>query len=156
MTISVTTQLLAATCWSSNRIDLVAIGGDSQMYHSSWDPSYGWQSSWDGLGGSFAAVAPTVVSWSSKRLDVFGLDKDSSTLQHKAWSGSWDASWGSLGEQTFRGPFAVDAWSQNRLDVFGVGKDDGAMYHQSVCILSNHKAHLALTDISSVVWELAG
>jgi len=82
-------------------------------------------------------VAPTLVSWSSDRLDVFGLDQATSRMMHNSWNGNnWESTWGALNDQKFRGPFAVDAWSSNRLDVFGLGEDDASMYHQSVSSLA--------------------
>lgn len=105
MTITVTTQLLAAATWATNRIDLMAIGSDSQMYHHSWTPS-GWQEGgWDSRGGAFASVAPTLVPWSSDRLDAFGLDKTSHRMIYNSWNGhSWEDGWSPLYDQTFQGP----------------------------------------------------
>lgn len=145
MVLSVTQQLLAATCWSKERIDLIARGATSQMIHTSFDKSYGWQSpQWDSLGESFQAVAPTIVSWAPERLDTFGLGEITNELMHNAWDGTttavWQASWQELSGQTlngpsirFNGPFAVATWGPDRLDMFGVGTKDSAMYHQSVC-----------------------
>jgi hypothetical protein len=65
---------------------------------SAWAPS---QTDWGPLGGSFIS-APTMVSWGSNRLDIFGVGGDRAAY-HKAWTGSaWAPSqmdWESLGGQ---------------------------------------------------------
>ncbi|KAM5344055.1 hypothetical protein ACJ41O_012592 [Fusarium nematophilum] len=131
MPVSITKQLLAVASWSSTRLDLISIGADNAIYHQSRDGSK-WQSSWDSLGGSFAAVAPTVVSWGSNRLDAFARDRETDRMMHNSWSGkAWQTSWEELNTETFTGSFAAASWARDRLDVFGRGEEDRALYHQS-------------------------
>jgi hypothetical protein len=93
--------------WGSDRLDIFAIGRDSQMYHKAWSPA-GWypsETGWQALGGLFTS-APTAVSWGPNRIDIFGLGLDRS-IYHKAWNGiKWlpsEKGWTPLGG-IFRGP----------------------------------------------------
>ncbi|KAH8654842.1 hypothetical protein BGZ61DRAFT_486898 [Ilyonectria robusta] len=104
MPVSITKQLLAVASWSSTRLDLISIGADNAIYHQSRDGSK-WNSGWDSLGGSFAAVTPTIA---------------------------WQTSWDELNEETFTGSFAATSWGRDRLDVFGRGESDRGLYHQSL------------------------
>lgn len=107
---SISQQMLAATCRGKTSIDIVAIGADSQMYHNLWD-GQSWQRGWDSLGGSFASLSPSLVSWGQDHLEAFGIDEKTSTLLRKAWNGdSWDGDWSKLEGTTFEGPVAVASW----------------------------------------------
>ena len=95
------TGTVAATSWSVNRIDIVALGTDGAYYYKFYDGSK-WQPSEDSFiakGGSFAS-SPSVVSWGVDRLDMYGVGSDS-MLKHMTWYGSgWYpdfASWETLG-----------------------------------------------------------
>ena len=96
---------VAATSWSANRIDIVALGTDGAYYYKYWDGSQ-WQPSDKGFiskGGDFAS-SPAVVSWGENRLDIFGVGTDDN-LKHMTWYGSgWYPS-----DETFEtlGEFAV-------------------------------------------------
>ena len=92
---------VAATSWSTNRLDIVALGSDGAYYYKYWDGSM-WQPSVNGFiskGGSFAST-PTVVSWGENRLDIYGVGNDN-MVKHEAWHGSgWypnDGTWETLG-----------------------------------------------------------
>ena len=92
---------VAATSWSANRTDIVALGTDGAYYYKYWDGSQ-WQPSVEGFnskGGSFIS-APAVVSWGENRLDIYGVGNDSN-LKHETWYGSgWypgDGTWETLG-----------------------------------------------------------
>lgn len=155
MVLAITTQLLAAASWAGDRIDVIAIGTDSQMYHNSWQAAE-WQTDWDVLGGSFASVAPTLVSWSTDRLDALGLEKDDGRLLHNSWNGqTWERQWTPVNDNSFRGPFAASSWAENRLDVFGVGRDEAAMYHTSVSLLHATQTSQFLISIkyNGVAWQ---
>ena len=92
---------VAATSWSSNRIDVVVLGTDGAYYYKYWDGSQ-WQPSVEGFaskGGNFSS-SPAVVSWGENRLDIFGVGTDNK-LKHMTWYGSgWypsDAAFETLG-----------------------------------------------------------
>ncbi len=124
---------VAAVSWSPNRLDLLGLGNDNQMYHKAWN-GIGWYPSltgWEPLGGTFDSP-PAVASWGANRLDIFGLGNDNQ-MYHKAWNGiGWYPSltgWEPLGG-TFDSPPAVASWGANRLDIFGLGNDN-QMYHKA-------------------------
>ena len=80
---------VAATSWSTNRTDIVALGTDGAYYYKYWDGSQ-WQPSVDGFiskGGDFSS-SPEVVSWGENRLDIYGVRRNDSMLQHMTWYGS--------------------------------------------------------------------
>ena len=84
----VTFLSVAATSWSKNRIDVVALGSDGAYYYTYWDGTT-WQPSATEFypkGGSFSS-SPAVVSWGENRLDIFGVGTDS-MLKHLTWYGS--------------------------------------------------------------------
>ena len=92
---------VAATSWSTNRIDVVALGTDGSYYYKYWDGSQ-WQPSAEDFirkGGSFSS-SPAVVSWGENRLDIFGVGTDN-MLKHMTWYGTgWypsDAEFETLG-----------------------------------------------------------
>ena len=93
---------VAATSWSTNRIDIVALGTDGAYYYKYWDGSQ-WQPSateFLSKGGDFK-TSPEVVSWGENRLDIYGVRGKDSMLQHMTWYGSgWypsDNTWETLG-----------------------------------------------------------
>lgn len=95
------TGTVAATSWSTNRIDIIALGTDGAYYYKYWDGSQ-WQPSeidFISKGGSFGS-SPAVVSWGDNRLDIYGVGSDSN-LKHLTWYGSgWypaDGTWETLG-----------------------------------------------------------
>lgn len=131
MSTFITQQSLAATC-SSDRIDLVARAATTQIFHTAWNASNGWQPQWDLLGDSFASVGPALVSASSRDLVTFGLDNSTHEVLYSSWSnGDLDPTWGTLSGQEFSSPLTVVSSGPDRLDVLGVGTDR-AMYHQAV------------------------
>ena len=62
--------------------------------HKAYSPA-GWTANWELLGGNFTS-APTAVSWTSERLDLFGVWTDNG-VWHKAWAGSAWTPWERLG-----------------------------------------------------------
>ena len=103
------TGTVAATSWSTNRIDLVALGTDGVYYYKYWDGSQ-WQpseTSFISKNGKFNS-SPAVVSWGENRLDIYGVGSDS-MLKHLTWYGSgWypgDGTW-----ETLAGP--LEAFKQ--------------------------------------------
>ena len=113
----------ATTSWAANRTDVFVRGGDSALWHRSWDGSV-W-SGWESLGGLLSS-APGAVSWGPNRMDVFGRGGDGA-LWHRAWTGSAWSDWQTLGGGLNSGP-AVASWTANRLDIFARGTDN-ALWH---------------------------
>lgn len=111
-----------AVSWAKNRIDVVARGTDSAVWHRWWDGS-SWKG-WESLGG-IVQDAPAISSWGSGRLDVFGVGTDHQ-LHHRWFQGGW-SNWESLGGLLTSEPAAV-SWGPNRIDVFARGTDF-ALWH---------------------------
>jgi hypothetical protein len=112
----------SAVSWDDNRIDVVARGGDSAVYHRWWDGAH-WNG-WESLGGTIQG-APAISSWAPGRLDVFAVGTDHA-LWHRWFQGGWSG-WESLGGLLSSEPCAV-SWGPNRIDVFARGMDS-AMWH---------------------------
>ncbi|KAI2412264.1 hypothetical protein LOZ41_003929, partial [Ophidiomyces ophidiicola] len=75
-------------------------------------------------------IASTAVTWSSGRLDVFGLGSNNA-LYHKWYQRQWGPSqndWEYLGGTFSSQPEAV-SWGPNRIDIFGLGTNN-QMYHK--------------------------
>lgn len=64
------------------------------MYHKYYDSGI-WSTTWEDLGGVLLS-APTPVSWSADRLDIFVLGTDDA-VWHKYWTGSAWGGWERLG-----------------------------------------------------------
>jgi hypothetical protein len=78
------------------------------------------------LGGNLLS-APNAVTWAAGRLDVFGVDGDTTELLH--WW--WDNGWGgpeALGGKLSSSPRAV-SWASGRLDVFGADAFTSGLLH---------------------------
>ncbi|WP_394823871.1 C1 family peptidase [Pendulispora albinea] len=112
----------SAVSWGPNRIDVVARGLDSAVWHRWWDGS-AWRG-WESLGGQIQG-APAICAWASGRLDIFAVGLDH-RLYHKWYQGGWSG-WESLGGTLSSDPAAV-SWGPNRIDVFAKGMDQ-AMWH---------------------------
>ncbi|MCW2650314.1 MAG: cysteine protease [Mycobacterium sp.] len=118
----VLTSKPSATSWGPDRIDIVARGLDSGVWHRWWDGAH-W-GGWESLGGA-CQTGPAICSWGSGRLDIFVVGNDHK-LYHKWYSGGWSG-WESLGGTLSSDPTAV-SWGPNRIDVFARGMDS-AMWH---------------------------
>lgn len=114
----------SAVSWAANRIDVVARGTDSAVYHRWWDGSH-WLG-WESLGG-IVHGAPAICSWGAGRLDIFAVGTDH-RMYHKWYQGGWSG-WESLGGQFSSEPCAV-SWGPNRIDLFARGLDS-AMWHMA-------------------------
>ncbi len=112
----------SAVSWAANRIDVVARGTDSAVYHRWWDGAH-WNG-WESLGGIIQG-APAICSWAAGRLDMFAIGTNHQ-MYHKWFQGGWSG-WESLGGQFSGEPCAV-SWGPNRIDVFARGMDS-AMWH---------------------------
>ena len=122
----------AAVAWQKDRLDILGLGSDWQMYHKAW-ANAAWHPPnprWETIGRSFISP-PAIVSWSPARLDVFGLGRDRSLYHKPGWKplGSIADRLGTAG-RCFRQSPAVASWGPNRLDIFGVGADY-AMFHKA-------------------------
>lgn len=149
MPIDVTQQPLAAACWAENRIDIIGIGPDLQLYHNSWNGS-SWEPAWGSLGGSFSNAAPAIIAWAPDSLGTFGIDDDTNEAVYKAWDGStWDSSWVPFDGGTFQRPVVVDAWGPDRLDIFGIDATNDAMIHQSVMTRSGRAINTSRLTLRS-------
>src|SRR6185369_2648257 len=111
-----------AVSWGPNRIDVVARGTDSAVWHRWWDGTH-WQG-WESLGGTVQG-APAICSWQSGRLDVFAVGTDH-RMYHRWYQGGWSA-WESLGGMFSSDPCAV-SWGPNRIDLFARGMDSTLMH----------------------------
>jgi hypothetical protein len=112
----------SATSWGTDRIDAVARGTDSAVYHRWWDGAH-W-GGWESLGGNCQS-GPAICSWAPGRLDTFVVGTDHQ-LYHKWYQGGW-SNWEALGGTLSSDPAAV-SWGSNRIDVFARGMDS-AMWH---------------------------
>ncbi|KAF2469568.1 fucose-specific lectin [Lindgomyces ingoldianus] len=83
--------------------------------------------SWESLEGN-AVDKPVVVSWGTKRLDVFAVFADQN-VWHRAWNGDEWQPWESIGGNVIGQP-GVAAWGPNRLDVSVHGLDN-QVHHKS-------------------------
>lgn len=112
----------SAVSWANNRIDVVARGLDSAVWHRWWDGNawFGWEN----LGGLIHG-APAICSWASGRLDIFAVGLNHH-LWHRWYQGGWSG-WEDLGGVLSSEPAAV-SWGPNRIDVFARGMDQ-AMWH---------------------------
>jgi C1A family cysteine protease len=111
-----------AVSWGNNRIDVVARGLDSAVWHRWWDGNawYGWES----LAGVIHG-APAICSWASGRLDIFAVGLNHHMF-HKWYQGGWSG-WEDLGGVLSSEPAAV-SWGPNRIDVVARGMDQ-AIWH---------------------------
>jgi len=112
----------SAVSWGANRIDAVARGTDSAVWHRWWDGA-AWNG-WESLGGDCQS-GPAICSWAAGRLDMFVVGTDHQ-LYHKWFDGGWSG-WEALGGMLSSDPTAV-SWGPNRIDVFARGMDS-AMWH---------------------------
>lgn len=114
----------AVTTSGEKRLDTFVLGGDSAIYHKSWDGS-NW-SEWQNLGG-FSLSAPAAVTLTSNRIDTFIIGQQRQLLR-KFWDNSTWSEWEDLGGFCKQGVAVCS--EANRLDVFTIGADN-ATYHKS-------------------------
>lgn len=111
----------SAVSWGANRIDVVARGMDSAVYHKWWNGSW---NGWESLGGQIQG-GPAICSWASGRLDIFAVGLNHH-LWHKWFQGGWSG-WEDLGGVLSSDPACV-SWGPNRIDIFARGLNS-AMWH---------------------------
>lgn len=112
-----------AVSWGADRIDVVARGTDSAVWHRWWDGA-SWNG-WDSLGGMLSSD-PAAVSWGPNRIDVFARGMDSA-MWHLGWDGSHWGGWESLGGICASAP-TVASWGPDRIDVFYPGAGFAMMH----------------------------
>lgn len=129
----------SAVSWGKNRIDVFARGtvpidicppdrpcrtleSAPQLIHNWYDGA--WRG-WEGLGGDITS-APSAISWSEGRLDIFYAGGDA-TLKHKWFQGAWhpEEPWGTV--PIVGAPGAV-TWGVGRIDVFARSSSN-ALFH---------------------------
>ncbi|MFF0292759.1 hypothetical protein ACFYSX_04050, partial [Kitasatospora sp. NPDC004622] len=98
------------------KIDVVACGTDSAIWHNSYD--HGW-SGWQSLGGTLTS-SPTLCGWSPDRLDVFARGTDSA-LMHNGYDGGWSG-WERLGGMLASAPSAITR-EVGKIDLLAGGSD---------------------------------
>ena len=113
----------SAVSWAANRIDVVARGLDSAVWHRWWDGA-AWRG-WESLGGLIHG-APAICSWANGRLDIFAVGLNHHMF-HKWFQGGW-SNWEDLGGVLSGEPGAV-SWAANRIDVFYPGQNSH-MWHK--------------------------
>jgi hypothetical protein len=109
----------AITSRGENRLDLFAVGLDSQVYHQSWNGSQ-W-SPWKGLGDPKSITPPAAVALGSNRLSVFWVGTDKQVYSRTGDGNQWGEV-ESLGGTVIHG-VAATSWGTNRIDLFAVGTD---------------------------------
>ncbi|MGI8966522.1 MAG: hypothetical protein ACR2H1_10610, partial [Limisphaerales bacterium] len=121
----------AAVSWRSGRIDVVARGGNNNIYHKYYISGSGWLPNgyWENLGGT-AVGAPAICSWGSGRLDVFVRGTDNGLYHNYYSNGAWqrNSNWENLGGTLTSAPAAV-SWGSGRIDVVVRGGGNN-IYHK--------------------------
>jgi hypothetical protein len=106
----------ALACWSDERLDAFALGGQGQLMHSVF--TQGW-SSWVSLGGE-GTYEPAAVSWGENRIDVVVRSTDGE-LWHIAWDGSRWTEWVNTGGGVIRSAPSLTSRGPGRLDCVARG-----------------------------------
>lgn len=107
------------------RMDLFAIGTESQCMHAKWVDKQ-WHG-WSSLDGTLLSD-PVAIYGSSNRIDIFALGADH-TICHRWTDGSSWKVWESLGGRFISKPVVL-ARDPNYLDIFALGTDH-AVWHKS-------------------------
>jgi hypothetical protein len=158
-----------ATSWAKGRIDIVARGNDSRLWHTCWDASFGW-CSWDNPNNVSGLVSdPTVDAWGPLRLDIFWIISDG-TLHHTFYDHGWipvDEGMGRPAATTLTGRPKVVSWGSGNLDIVAMGSDSKLWdlpFHGSwgawTSIATNVKGFPDIVSVApkqlSVVWAAYG
>jgi C1A family cysteine protease len=108
----------SAVSWGPKRIDVVARGTDSAVWHRWWIGTV-WLG-WESLRGT-TLYAPAICSRGVGSLDVFSVATNHHLYRKWYQGGGWSR-WEDLGGMLSSEPSAV-AWGPNRMDVFVRGMD---------------------------------
>lgn len=85
-----------AVALEDDRIDVVGIGTDRNIWHMNYDiDPHGWELL---VSSEPFETVPVVVSWGADRLDIFAISASDGFISHKTWDGSNWAVWESLGQ----------------------------------------------------------
>jgi hypothetical protein len=79
----------AISSWGPGRLDVFVRGGDSAIWHNSYN-GFVW-SGWQSLGGDVLGN-PTAVSYAPDQIDLFGVGTDGN-IYHKFWDGRVWSGW---------------------------------------------------------------
>jgi hypothetical protein len=71
----------SVVAWDADRIDIFALGEESELLRQTWSRSDGWRD-WGMIDGERTTYAPTAVSWAQGRLDVFVVGSVDHALYH--------------------------------------------------------------------------
>jgi hypothetical protein len=125
----------AVVSWAPNRLDIFALGTDTQMYHKYWDGSK-WGPSQTGVRKSLFFKTPFLFSTRgiTSSTTVIASEQNSQTpgIQEPRKRKKADhkiLQWEALGG-VFNSMPAVTSWGPNRIDIFGLGSNN-AMFHKS-------------------------
>ncbi len=112
-------------CARDNRLDIFAIGFDSQLYHKCYENDR-LKFDWTSLGGAII-YPPSAISRDTNLIDVFAIGKTKEIYQ-KSWNGERWTDWQSLEGTGIHGVTAT-SWGENRIDLFTVGTNS-VIYHK--------------------------
>ncbi len=102
--------------WSSDELQMVALGADSNLLHQWYIKSTGTWSGWETRGEQLTSP-PVIVAPSPKTLSVFFRGSDFS-LRHRFWDGGWGGGSSSLGGLLGGTPNAVTDPATGRIEVW--------------------------------------
>jgi hypothetical protein len=126
-TSGVTMLPMAAVSWGAGRLDVVAIGGDKNMYQFA-EQNGSTTTNWTSIasaGGGFVE-APSITSNASGSLFIVGVAADTG-VYFKTWNMSvtngW-SSWARLASGNAKGGLAALSRASNRIDVYARGLDN--------------------------------
>ncbi|HMD81521.1 MAG TPA: hypothetical protein VKE92_09465, partial [Anaerolineales bacterium] len=129
----VLTSSPAAASWGENRIDIFALGTDSQVWQYVWDNQwFGWYPQGGGdveLGGQ-PEDAPAVSTWSVNQLDLF-VRRSDHNLVYKLWDGSTWSDWLTLGNQIYSAPSAVSR-NADLIDIVARGESGQVLWRNAL------------------------
>jgi len=107
--------------WAPGRLDVVALGPGSMVWHQPFESGVGWYG-WNPLGGATDA-APGIAAPAPGVLEVMANATD--TVWHRSWVGFW-TEWAPLGGPSQSGPGA--SARSGRTEVFVQGPDRGVWH----------------------------
>jgi hypothetical protein len=99
---------------TENRIDVLGVGLDGELWQNTWLAGVGW-SGWKDTGGGQIQWTPAVTSRADGTLDVFAVNTSEVVVYRNFNGSSWSA-WSSIGA-TATAPPAATALGSDRLNV---------------------------------------
>ena len=104
----------AAYAHGTNRIDLLGVGLDGELWQNTWTSGSGW-SGWRDTGGGQIQWTPAVTSRVDGTLDVFAVNTDE-VVVHRYFNGTTWGAWTSLNATATASP-AATALGPDRINV---------------------------------------